>query len=1310
MSTPAALGHTLKRSGGGVEEHADEADDSQAVSVISSSRREALRRLAWRLDTPAGLVAMFAVAFLVRVLLAPYFGFHGDLRLFGMWAQRLAAVGPHKFYVPGQFADYPPGYLYVLWITGKLSAAPSYLLLKLPALVADLGLAWIAGTLAARIAPASLKERWPVRTLVAASVLFNPAVIALSAVWGQVDSVPAMLVLWSLLLLFTGRQSLRRELEAFVLFAVAIAMKPQSGFVVPLMLYSLYRRYLHRRTRPELVDGALSIAVIGAVSLGLWAVSGLAFGLRPDGLLRFYRQSASVYPVTSANAFNLWGAVAFWRNDSTGDHVLSVAGISALRLGMLAFLAGVVYVLWRSHRAIERGSDEARVLMVGAATTSLLAYTLLTRMHERYMFLSLAVLTPLVFVPRLRLALAGLSALFLLNLWWPYAYFNSQWRVEDLRLQPFFDWLYGGFATDTWQKRVWSLAVVAIALAVTWRGVRWVGELEPRPARGSPEPEGTGPEGAALPAGPELVAQSHKLEPGGPAHAISAEQSQAAATVAVETELVAQSHKLERADGDGRSGEAQSQTQGPAPPEHDLVAQSHKLQDEPPRAATRVARWVPVALVVLTCLFGLFVLRDETSPAPTLNDSAFHLEMVDWAAGQIKEGRVPLDGWFPYLSLGSALFHHYQSLPHTLTAYAARATGAGDQTAFLWLMYLLLATWPISVYLGARWLDWDRWTAGASAAVSPLIVSASGYGYEHGSYTWRGYGVYTQLWAMWLLPLAWGLTWRAVAHGKRYAAAALALALTMACHFITGYLAMLTIGVWVIVLGAGFLRRVGRAALVAGGAVLVAAWVLVPLIGDTKWTTRSEYYVGTIFNDSYGARKVLGWLVRGQLFDSGRFPIVSLLFAAGLVTCIARARRDVRARALLGVFTLSLLLFFGRPTLGRALDVLPGFGDVQIHRFVMGVHLAGILLAGVALGRLLRIAYRLVAEHAPERYAAAGAAAVALGLAVGVLAPGWTERAGYDRHGAVLIRAQQAYDRASAKDLDALVNIVKARGGGRVYAGLRANWGRDYKVGYVPVYAWLAQRDVDAIGFTFRTIASLSTDVEAAFDETNPAQYEMFDVRYLLLPAGHPPPVPATLIASRGENRLYEVRTTGYVQVVDRASPISANRTDIEQTTRSFRNSDLASRAVYPGVGFAGAAGPPALDTGPGPPGRVLSQSATIQDGVFGAAVEANRRAVVLLKATYDPRWTATVDGVRAKPVMMAPSLVGVEVPPGRHSVRFRYAPYGHYPMLLTIGVLALLGLVLVDRRGLRPLRSRYWTGRTSPERATWSERAGDGS
>jgi Gpi18-like mannosyltransferase len=1146
-----------------------------------------------RLDTPLGLAVMFGAALALRLAIAPHFGFKGDLRLFGAWAGRLADVGPHRFYVAGQFQDYPPGFLYVLWLLGKISASPGYLLLKLPAMLADLGLAWFAGTLGARIAPSSLRSRLPVRALVAAAVLFNPAVIALSAGWGQVDSVPAMFVVLALLLLFTGsRASLARELGALLSFGVAVAMKPQAGFVLPVLVYALWRRHLRGRRGQALADGVLELGVVAMPALVLWAVSGLAFGLGPVELVRFYRHSASVYPVTSANAFNFWGSFAFWRDDST----LQVVGISALHFGELAVVAGVVYVLWRAHGALARGADEALVLTFASAAVSLLAFAFLTRMHERYMFLALATLAPLVVVRALRLVYAALSAFFLLSLWYPYAFFNAQWHVQALRVQPVFGWLLGGFATDSWQRHLWSAAVTGIALLVGWRGIRWV-----------------------APAGERVRWNVPWM---------------------------------------------------------------------------RMPRWASASLVALACLFGLVALRAETTPVANLNDSAFHEQMVRWADRQIGQGRLPLDGWFPDLSLGSSFFHHYQSLAETLTAYAARVVGGTDDGTYLWILYLLLALWPVSVYLGARLLDWDRWTAGAAAAVSPLVASAPGYGYEHGSYTFQGYGVYSQLWAMWLLPLAWGLTWRAVTRGKRYAAAAAALALTIACHFITGYLALLTVGVWVLVVGGSsraFLRRAGRGLLVGVASLLVAAWVLVPLIGDTKWTTQSAFYKGTFFNDSFGANRILGWLFGGQLFDNGRFGIVTILALVGFGACAVRARRDVRARALLGAFALSLLLFFGRRTWGRGVDVLPGFGDVQIHRFIAGVHLAGILLAGVGLGWIVRA----LMSRLPRELAAPAA----VGACVLLLAPAWIERVHYDERGADDIHEQQLADATDGRDVDRLLAIVKSRGDGRVYAGLRGNWGQQYRVGQVPVHAWLADRDVDAIGFTFRTVASLSTDPEARFDETNPADYELFGVRYLLLPSGRPPAVPARLVAQAGRQRLYEVATRGYVQVVDRAAPIAADRTDLSSAALPFMQSRLASQGIYPGVAFAGGPAPPPTFSGTprGPAGRVLSQSPRLDDGVVDTRMRANRRAVVLLKSTFDPRWTATVDGSRTKPTMLAPSLVGVTVAPGVHEVEFRYRPYAHYPLLLAIGALTLLALVLLPHRAALRRRPAAAARRRSP-------------
>jgi hypothetical protein len=75
---------------------------------------------------------------------------------------------------------------------------------------------------------------------------------------------------------------------------------------------------------------------------------------------------------------------------------------------------------------------------------------------------------------------------------------------------------------------------------------------------------------------------------------------------------------------------------------------------------------------------------------------------------------------------------------------------------------------------------------------------------------------------MWLLPIAWGLSWRAVSDNRSpgYGIAALVVGLATACHFITGFLALIALGVWVLIKPSRWLRRLGRAALIGVGALL----------------------------------------------------------------------------------------------------------------------------------------------------------------------------------------------------------------------------------------------------------------------------------------------------------------------------------------------------------------------------------------------------------------------------------------------------------------------------------------------------------
>ena len=86
------------------------------------------------------------------------------------------------------------------------------------------------------------------------------------------------------------------------------------------------------------------------------------------------------------------------------------------------------------------------------------------------------------------------------------------------------------------------------------------------------------------------------------------------------------------------------------------------------------------------------------------------------------------------------------------------------------------------------------------------------------------------------------------------------------------------------------------------------------------------------------------------------------------------------------------------------------------------------------------------------------------------------------------------------------------------------------------------------------------------------------------------------------------------------------------------------------------------------------NESDSLLDGVVSGQLTLNRPAMVMLKASFDPRWTVEVDGVQLPPQMVAPSFVGREVPAGTHTVVFRYRPFPRYDVLFALGALGFVG------------------------------------
>ncbi|MGO9557662.1 MAG: YfhO family protein [Acidimicrobiales bacterium] len=724
-----------------------------------------------------------------------------------------------------------------------------------------------------------------------------------------------------------------------------------------------------------------------------------------------------------------------------------------------------------------------------------------------------------------------------------------------------------------------------------------------------------------------------------------------------------------------------------------MEPEPHPESEAPPTAELGLLWLIPV---VATCGLSLALLRPELTRVPYLNDSAMHEEMVRFALAKIRADHFPPDSWFPFLNLGSPQYLHYQSLGAMLTALLAWVIGVGH--AFTLTTWLLIGCWPLCIYAAARIFGMRPDAAMAAAVLSPFVSSFTGVGYEQISYLWIGFGLWSQLWAMWTLPLAWALSWRAVEERRYVVPAAIAIAATAAFHFQTGYLAFAGIALFVLARPSQLLPRAGRAFLVAAGAGALAAWALVPLVVEGKWAAVNEFLLSGPDTNSYGARKVLAALFTGNILDWHHLMLITPLCLAGLALCLyawwrpdfLRPVEHGASRGLVLVFVCSLCLFFGRPTLGPLLDLVPGSKDLFLRRFIVGVQLAGLLLAGVAAAQLARWVL------AGTRRVLKARARTAIGvLAVGCVAlaavvPAWSYIVNMTSRNASLISEQSAAGpRAAAAQVDALIATINRKGGGRTFAGHPSDWGADFTVGEVPVYEYLASSDVDEVGFTLRT-ASLMSDPEAKFDEDNPADYRAFGIRWLVLPSGMEPPVSAARVEARGSYVLWEIPGDGYVQVVDTRGTIVATSADLGSVSARLLADLPASNPVYPTVAYGDSgAAPGTLPAGEHPfkpPGRVLSETSNLSGGTVVAKVSVARTSVVLLSASFDPGWQAFVDGHQVATEMVAPALVGVRVTPGVHTIRFVYRGFGDYPPLFALGAVALVALAIIERR--RPVKS----------------------
>jgi hypothetical protein len=699
-----------------------------------------------------------------------------------------------------------------------------------------------------------------------------------------------------------------------------------------------------------------------------------------------------------------------------------------------------------------------------------------------------------------------------------------------------------------------------------------------------------------------------------------------------------------------------------------------------------------IALVAIPMAFNAFALLPEvTIEVPEVNDDAEHVLFIQQASDGWASGEDPLEFWVPDVELGFPQFLYYQNLPHLFVVALGKLTFGlvPLRTLFDLTRYVLLVGFPLTVFWSMRRLGFSDVAAAIGAAAGSLLSSGR-YGFEYDSYVWRGLGVYTQIFGMHLSFIAVATLHRVATRGSGVIPAALACAALALSHLIYAYMTAIT-AVVLLLFGltrANAVGRVLRFGAVGALAGVIGAYMWVPFFAQAGYLNVSPYLDRAKY-DSFGAPTVLGWLVSGDLLDHGRLPVLTALLAVGIAAAlITRARLLILT---LTLFVLWLVLYFGRPTLGPIADLLPLHEGLLFHRFIGGVDLFAILLIGSGGAYLWTLAR---AELSPRRLAAV-ATATAI-VFVPVLAERWT----YYAENATWMRITQA---AIAADTDArtVLDALAAQPPGRVYAGMRTNWGRTLDFG-IPfesarMYHLLTFDRFDALAPPYRG-ASINSDLLFDFNDQDAAQYRLFDVEYVIAPPSAPLVAGLAPIVSTPKYVLYRAPGGGYAEYAGVArTETPSSQLDLFERARAWLRGGAATSWQFARYGYLQRA--PAEGSVPiGDCPRPGISYARAQSSQFDVLASCESDSAMVLKVTYHPNWHVTVDGSEVATFMVSPSYLAFALPAGQHFITAEYRSAPLKDPLFFLGVAAALGAIASGVR-FQVRDPRRWRVRVPPLR-----------
>ena len=376
-------------------------------------------------------VLLCAAAFGTRVYFALQdYCFTYDVNTFKAWGSYAYGYGLRELYSQDIFLDYPPGYIYVLYLLNRICAVfgfamdtvESTFVFKLPAIIGDFACGWLVCKVCGE------KTSKAFARFACLVFLFMPAVIFNSSVWGQVESFYIFFVALSIWLASKGK-----TVPAAVSFAYALICKPQSLMFGAVLLFIMVSRKSIKELFTAVGTGAVSFCIMVLPCCKSLTQFGWIFDL--------YKNTMQGYQNFSVNAYNVYYLLGLnWQSTENARFGNPDIWIIIFVVALTAFV-------------VLKGKSDDKYF-AAAAMAAVVIFAFCTMMHERYIY-------PAIFFAVLAFGAEKERKFFTFAcLAGSVCFFNSACVMATY---------YGTFAVNTkWEKSASAVVCVAAICFAAW--------------------------------------------------------------------------------------------------------------------------------------------------------------------------------------------------------------------------------------------------------------------------------------------------------------------------------------------------------------------------------------------------------------------------------------------------------------------------------------------------------------------------------------------------------------------------------------------------------------------------------------------------------------------------------------------------------------------------------------------------------------------------------------------------------------------------------------------------------------------------